>query len=293
MTIRQDVLRALCFYDAIGYPPTWAEVQAAADRGCGEDAATEMLLEAPVLLTRGRVVFKGRESLIEVHERRERLLARKLRRARLVTRWLVRLGGVRFVAICNTTALAHADEEGDLDFFMIVRAGSLWQTRGWSALPFKLFGLRPTTVEAKDAVCLSFFVDDTALDLAPLALAGDDVYLRHWFLSLLPLYDDGVSTLFWEQNKKLRQSHPNAHPWLVHPRLCVKRPFWRIPFFQTAEMLAHRMQERVLSPDIRRQMNQGTHVVVTDHVLKFHVGDGREAYRQACLERCQRYGVAS
>lgn len=287
-------LRSLCFYDVIGYPPTLPELSLAADEGVSTDPKKESssISDDGIRFERGRVVFQDREELIPEHERRERLFSRKIRRARRVAKWLSRLQGVRFIAVCNTTAMAHANEEGDLDFFMIVREGSLWQTRGWAALPFKLLGLRPTTTFVRDAVCLSFFVDDVSLDLSHVALKGDDVYLRHWFLSLLPLYDDGIGKTLWETNTILRQRHMRAQPWVIHPDLRIRTSFLRLPFFSFLDPYARRLQMSRLSPDISRSMNQGTNVVVNEHVLKFHVQDGRVAIRQAYEERCQRYGIA-
>lgn len=285
-------MRCLCFYDAIGYAPTKAELYAQADRGAGLIGPSSTAFSADIVTQRGRCTLPDRASLIAEHERRERWFARKLRRARWVAWWLSHLDGVRYVALCNTTALAHADEASDLDFFVIVKQGALWQTRGWAALPFKLFGLRPTRHDEADAVCLSFFVDDGALDLAPLALPGDDPYLRYWFLSLLPLFDDGVSQLFWDQNTALRTRHPQARKWITHPAIGMSRPWMRVPSSRIWEGLARRLQEHWLSADIRRRMNVSTDVVVHDHVLKFHVEDRRDAYRHAYIDRCQRYGVA-
>ncbi len=294
MSLSEAQLRSLCFYDAIGYPPMLPELSLSADGGLSVDPKKDLsrIQDEGIHVQRGRFVFQGREPLIQEHEIRERLFSRKLRRARRVAKWLSRLQGVRFIAICNTTAMAHADEAGDLDFFIVVREGSLWQTRGWAALPFKLLGLRPTTTFVRDAVCLSFFVDDVSLDLSNVALKGDDVYLRHWFLSLLPLYDDGIGKTLWETNEALRQRHTRAQPWIMHPELCIRKSLLRLPFFSFLDPYARRLQIPRLSPDISASMNQGTNVVVNEHVLKFHVQDGRLAIRQAYEERCQRYGIA-
>lgn len=277
--VEAGCMRALCFHDAWGYPPTRAELE----NGFDERAAKEI---------RGRVVFVGREALIVEHEKREGLFPRKIRRARRVARWLAALGGVRFVALCNTTALAHARDEGDLDFFVITKRGALWQTRGWAALPFKMLRARPGSRRSdRDAVCLSFFVDEDALDLSPLMLPEDDPYFRHWFLSLLPLYDDGISDAFWQANAAITRRHPSAKPWLASPDLEIEKPRLRLPFFSAFESAARRIQEHTFNAAIKRMRNQDTRVVANDHVLKFHVEDGREKFREAYRQNCLRYGV--
>ncbi|MBM3205056.1 hypothetical protein FJZ48_03710, partial [Candidatus Uhrbacteria bacterium] len=193
---RAGLLRALAFFDVVDYSPTRIELvthfdvgeknQEPRSKNQGIDQEIQKLEEEKIIQqSLGRFFFSGREHLVTEHEKREALFPRKLRRARNVVRWLRRLGGVCFVALCNTTALAHAGEKGDLDFFIVTKAGTIWQTRGWSALPLQLFKLRPGDTD-RDPVCLSFFVDNTALNLRPLHMGADDVYFRHWFLSLLP-----------------------------------------------------------------------------------------------------------
>jgi len=306
------LLRALCFHTVWGYAPTRAEVLSSWDGGLqsspqpglqpprfsGENRPPlsgeyQGLLDRGMILERrGRCVFAGHEDLIAEHEQREALFPRKVRSARRATRWLCRLAGVRFVALCNTTALAQARDEGDLDFFIITRAGTIWQTRLWSVFPFKFFRRRPRESHGhRDAVCLSFFVDDRHLDLTPLQLAGDDVYFRHWFLSLLPLYDDGVGRELWERNAAIRARHPDARPWAVSPDLRVGKARIRIPAPSFLEKPARWIQTRMFIPAIREAMNRDTRVVVRDGVLKFHVEDGREKFRDHYRALCKQYGI--
>jgi len=283
--LQQDLIRALCFHDVWGYAPTRIELSAS-------DNAFQSLCHQGVLIEkRGRVIFPGREALIEEHEKREALFPRKIKRARQVARWLARLSGVRFVALCNTTALAHARDAGDLDFFVVTRRGTLWQTRGWAALPFKWLNARPRPHEStQDAVCLSFFVDDTALDLSTLQIESD-VYFRHWFLSLLPLYDDGVSSDLWNANTSITTRYPFAKPWIVNQEYRISNIEYRIPTCSRIESLARRLQSKAFPKDMRSLMNVDTRVVVNDHVLKFHVEDGRTSYRDAYQAKCRTYGI--
>lgn len=302
--MQAGLLRALCFHQAWGYPPTPTELVASWDRGSLDrsssaptflqvgDALADLLKKGSVVLYRGRVVFPGQETLVVEHEKREALFPRKLRRARRVARWLGRLDGVRFVALCNTTALAHARDEGDLDLCVVTRAGSLWQTRGLAALPFKLLGMRPgASSDDRDAVCLSFLFDDKALDLTTLQLKSDDPYFRHWFLSLLPLFDDGVGQALWEANSFITSRHPLASAWLLHPEIVPSIPALRIPYVSQLDSFASHLQRRVLPLAVQREANQSTNVVVNEHVLKLHVTDNRASYRKVYEETCRTYGV--
>lgn len=255
-------------------------------------AAQALQREGVVAVTRGRVTFPEATSLVAEHGRREVFFARKLRRARLVARYLARLAGVRFVALCNTTALAHADDRSDLDFFIITKTGAVWQVRLFGTAPFIALKLRPgDQQEERDAVCLSFFVDDSALDLSALALTPDDPYLRHWFLSLFPLYDDGIGERLWEANATLRSRHPFAPRWQTQPKLLAKRPTVRWPILSGLERFTRPIQAKAFPHSVKQRMNQATDVVVNDHVLKFHVDDARASFRSRYVERCQALGI--
>jgi hypothetical protein len=138
----------------------------------------------------------------------------------------------------------------------------------------------------RDAACLSYFVSDDGLDLSSHALRGDDPYFRYWFLSLLPLYDDGVLQELWDRNEALRCRHPFAQPWMVSSDLAVSRPMIRMPSGSVGEPLLRWMQERWFPPAIHSRLNVDTTVMATDCVLKFHVTDNREQYRARYEKRC-------
>ncbi len=278
-------LRAIAFYDAIGYPPTDAELSLSSMRGATVSPAREW---------RGRIVFEGREELIKEQERREAFFPRKIRKARHVARFLSRLPGVRFVALCNTTALANARDEGDLDFFVITHKGSLALARVLATTWYTLTGSRPGAGRSdRDTVCLSFWVDDSALDLSDLMLEGDDPYFRFWFLSLVPLYDDGVSTELWNANGTIRKAHPRATAWIPSPDLHVKKPWLRFPRFGFLDPLVRWLQERTFSATLKETRNTDTRVVITPHILKFHTEDGRATFREQYRDTCKRYGLDS
>lgn len=291
---RAAILRAQCFFAALAYPPTRFELVAHAETSDptlmiedAELAIDALVAESLLLFTKGRYVFQGSEGLIAEHREREGLFPRKIRRAKQFALFLSRLSGVKAAYVCNTLALAHANEESDIDFFLVCKKGSVWQTRFIATLFLALMHWRVESAKA-DPICLTFFADEVALDLAPLALEND-VYLRHWFLSLLPLYDDGIGASLWLQNEKLRSTTLLATKWISLPGLKNQVKRLRLPAFVWLEKLTRRLSEWKFTADIRAQLNQGTAVMANDHVLKFHVDDRRQIYRDRYLELCKTY----
>jgi hypothetical protein len=301
------LLRTVAYFDAIDYAPTWGEASSwlewSGARGfeqiappdARELAAVRSALEEDGRLESGfgRLALPGRLAVLAALSlERTTLFARKIRRARRVARHLARLASVRFVALVNTTALAHARDAADLDFFVVVRHGRLWTSRLLSAGPYRMLGKLASTDGESDAICLSYFVSDAGPDLGGHMLAPDDPYFRYWFLSMLPFYDDGVSRELWEANAQITALHPRAHRWIIPDDLAVKRPRLRFPDTNLFESLASRIQTAWFPSRIRERMNgEDRSVIVTDQALKFHVDDARVRFREAYEERLSRLGV--
>ncbi len=280
---REAILRAVAFFDTMDYAPTMAEAIAWAE-GAGTCEISDSVFEEG----EGRIALRSRlQHLLTLSRERTPLFPRKLRRAQQVTKWLVRNPNVRLVALANTTALAHARHEGDLDFFVIVRHGSIWSTRLIAGTPYRLtHQLAGGPDEQPDAVCLSYFISDAGLNLQSHLLPdGDDPYFRYWFLALLPLYDDGVSQQLWDANAHITNRHPHAELWIPSPDIQVRRPTFRIPATRLLEAPAKAFQQKWFPPSIRNRMNTDTAVLVSDATLKFHTDDGRRRFRTAYEER--------
>lgn len=303
---REAILQTVAYFDAIEYAPTWTECAAwfewSGAHGFEYDAppTTPELVAARDSLVAdnqlesgfGRIALPGRLArLASLAMERTAFFPRKIRRARKVARWLLRNPNVRFVALANTTALAHARDLGDLDFFVVVRAGTIWSSRLLGSGVYKLTGRLPGHADQRDAVCLSYFVADDALDLSSHTLPGDDPYFRYWFLSLLPLADDGVGKTLWDANRGLIGRHPRAERWMVPPDLIVTRPRFRMIASDAIESLARHFQLGWFPQQIVERMNRDTSVMVNDQVLKFHVDDGRETYRAAYQDRLRAMGL--
>ncbi|MBI5654913.1 hypothetical protein HZC53_04660 [Candidatus Uhrbacteria bacterium] len=310
---REAILRTLCFHAAWSHAPTLPELMLTLDGGeiqnsnvvlsLSKDLSEQDVSEEIIQLKQEGMVSEedGRLGLVKelpeiIQNIRERDIyqPRKRRRAVKVARWLAALGGVRFVALANTTALGSARDQGDLDFFVVSKAGTIWSTRLLGVGPFKLAGLLPTKDRRRDTICLSYFIADDALDLSPHMLTPDDPYFRYWFLSLMPLYDDGIGQEIWEKNAGLRQRHPLARRWSVPPDFSFKAEY-RVPraAYRVFETVARPFQRRWFPSIIKQMMNLDTRVMVNDKVLKFHVDDRRAEFREKYRDLCRKYGIAS
>ncbi|MCI0479365.1 hypothetical protein L0Y59_02365 [Candidatus Uhrbacteria bacterium] len=300
---RDALLRTLAFHRTWGHLPTLAEWSLTRDvlptqipspedaSPCGE---VERLMSVPSVVSCHGRYAPAEDGGVSVGRQREdeAWAPRKRRAARRAAALLARLGSVRFVALCNTAALGHARDGSDLDLFVVTRARTVFATRLLAAALFEALGRRPRPGHERDAVCLSYFVADEALDLSSHMLPDGDPYFRHWFLSMVPLYDDGIGEALWRANAAVTSRHPFARPWIPPPDLRVPSPRLRVPIPRFLEPAATSLSLRAFPERIRRMMNADTRVMVTPTVLKFHVDDRRGTFRATYAEACRRFAIS-
>ncbi len=287
-------LRTLCFFEVLGIAPTSAELFLTQDVLPGDDTVREdAVAQVPISSLRGRMArTEVSEQLVSEIESRDFFQSRKHRRAACLARFFSWIPGIRFVALANTTAFGNARDGGDLDFLMITRAHMLWTVRLFAVLPLRVLRLTPRGGNERDAACLSYFIADSALNLSSHQIDADDPYFRYWFLSLVPLVDDGIGEQFWNSNAWIRTRHVQAKKFETAPEL-FRRPHGPRVSCTWLEPVARWIQQKKFPSVIREEMNRGTSVIVNDEVLKFHVEDGRIAYRERYRALCRVCGISS
>ena len=91
----------------------------------------------------------------------------------------------------------------------------MWKARFFSALFFKLNGLKRSMTDKKQKFCLSFYVSEDNQNLYPIMIDKTDVYLSYRLAHLVPLYQDNTKNSkygnIYQNNKQLKSLMPN-HP---------------------------------------------------------------------------------
>lgn len=294
----EAILSTLAYHDLFGFPMTVEEVRLALPRIEGASPRLEDVLRALSGLAAagtatsqdGFHFLAGREGIVADRKARYALAEGKFR---IVRRFLVAARfapWLRAVFVCNTLARSNARPGSDLDLFIVTAPGRIWLTRLLVAGLGALLGLRPTPERSADRLCFSFFATTEALGLKRFAVE-DDIYLAHWIHDLHPVYDEGgLARRVWTENAWVRERLPASPPPAVSSRRAV-RPFglfakrkleraldWA--FGDRLETWARRTQLRVMPARLRKLAeSDGTAVVLSDEILKFHDRDRREEIR--------------
>ncbi len=294
-TLQKSLVATLAFFDIFDYPLTLMELwQWLYSFGNGEEislaAINEILtlgdLGGQVETKDGFYFLAGRQMIVKKRLERYNIAEDKFIWAKSAAWLLSKLPFIRLVAVCNTLAYGNSRPEADIDFFIITAKNRIWTARLISVFLFQFFGWRPTSEKRQNKICLSFFVSEDGLNLQPAALGNEDVYFHFWLATLLPLYDQGgYYQKFLTANEWLKNYLPNVQPYYLNKKRAIKPSFslfkkimelhtdWLEKFYKFWQL-------KLLNKKLKALMNQGTSVMVSDTILKFHPIDKRKEYEE-------------
>lgn len=250
----------------------------------------------------GFYFLKGREETLQTRHRRYLIGQPKWKKARWITKILRCVPFVKMIAVCNKIAYDNADNDSDIDLFIIIKPGRIWTARIIITVITSLLGVRRHQDKIKDRACLSFYITTRALDLEKLAGQESDTHFMYWTTQIAPLFSiEGLNNKFFAANNWIRRHLPNFIPYqgidfqrhlpdngLTHN---LRKALEKILTGTLGNYLETRVKKTQLgkmdkkTTSVRWQNN--TNVVVTDDVLKFHERDARGKCRKEFLDKLE------
>lgn len=192
---------------------------------------------------------------------------------------------LRMVAVCNNLAFSNLNEKSDIDLFIVARTGRLFIVRSFVTAVLHLAGVRRHGKKVAGRFCLSFFVDDSALDLSSIAIE-DDVYLRVWIKTLVPVIDDGVSKDFVVSNSWIDDSLEISSSEMTRPVFLLGKSKTKVLLhWLFSGKLGDFIENRLSKWQLKRAREKAatvadsTNLLINEHILKFHNFDRRREYR--------------
>ncbi|MBI5731825.1 MAG: hypothetical protein HY982_00495 [Candidatus Magasanikbacteria bacterium] len=242
----------------------------------------------------------------KMRSQREMWQALKMRQAVKAGRFLSWTPFVKLAAVCNTLGLSAAQEDSDIDFFLVARTGRIWTARFLSVLILFLSGLYRRPGRVKDRICPSFFVSEKSLNLESIALKrGEDIYLTYWIIQLIPLIDRGnILRKFWQANSWVGRQLANFRFENKDNDLRkIKEGFWARSLRKFLEKILGGFWGDNLEKFLRfvqllkmgkpaaGRFGDEIGVVVSEEMLKFHEEDRRAEYQRRWLEVLKAFDV--
>ncbi|MEA3449608.1 MAG: hypothetical protein U9Q85_01365 [Patescibacteria group bacterium] len=299
-----SILKTLVFFDMFDFPLTAFELWQYSCIECDLGELIAVLDNSEYLKRKISVknifyCLRDREEIISIRLARYHSSARKFKKAKSFI-YLFRLfPWIEMIAMANVIGADNLRDESDIDLFIITSSKRIWITRFFCILITKLFNARPKPGKKRDKICLSFYVARDGLNLKNLMLA-DDVYFKHWLISLMPLLDrKNTYKKFIKKNFWIKKDFPNWEEVKTVENRKIKNIKNIIYleifdlFFGGLDQTVKKLQLKLLAPELKKKLNKDTSVVMSDQVLKMYSNDRRESYKKRYNNKLKVYKVES
>lgn len=221
MCVKQDILATLSYFDIFDYPLTQTEiVQFLKTDYCHEEFFDDLQnLAMESWIYKMDEFYSLREDYSLVQRRREGNLRAKhmLKTAEKIAGFLSAFPFVKGVAVSGSLSKNFADENSDIDFFIITERNKLWLARTFMHC-FKKVAI---LLNKEDLFCMNYYIDEEMLQIKE-----KNIYTAIEIATLLPLRGIEVFKEFFKQNDWSKNFLPN-HSLRVSYVEETRNPFFK------------------------------------------------------------------
>jgi hypothetical protein len=204
--IKQNIIATLAYFDLFNYPLTGAEVYLFLKNKYSYESFDEGL---KCLLVSGLIyqfdafyMLKNDQYLAVRRVAGNKKAAELIKIAEKVGSILIKFPYVRGIAISGSLSKNFADENSDIDLFIITAKNRLWVARTIMHCFKKLTFL----VNKEHYFCMNYYIDEQQLEIAE-----KNIYTAIEIGTLIPLQGDFVFEKFYSANSWTRNFLPNKH----------------------------------------------------------------------------------
>ena len=199
-----SILKVLVYFDLFRYPLTSNEIRLFLDRRSNESEFSEALDD---LVTTKKIFrinkFFSLHDDLSLAERRikgSEKAAVLLLKAEKIAAFLYKFPYVRGIGISGSLSKNFADENADIDYFIITKADRLWIARTFLHLYMK----NPFIENRRQYYCMNYFVDE-----ADMVIEEKNIYTATELYTVIPMAGNGSVKRFFEINTWSHHYFPN------------------------------------------------------------------------------------
>lgn len=302
----KSILRTLAYFDIFSFPLTAEEIFNFLWRppALGKD---DFINGLEILVNQGSVGKKDdyyflsrREMIVAERLDREKICAKKIKKAERAARILSIVPFLNAIFLCNSVAAGTATEKSDIDFFIVAAPGRLWLVRALANFLLRLTGMRTYGTKLANRVCLSFFTDEKSINFSDLRFVEEDIYFAYWIHQLVPLFDpygigrDLINANQWTVRylpyiRNVKRKSPiiklgnGKRTWR---RIWEK--FWFGWYGDLLENQAEGLGRQKMKFSIKEKAKLGDkRIVLGKNIIKLHEGDRRQEIRDEWVGKTQ------
>ena len=189
-----------------------------------------------------------------------------------------------YVSVCNNLSFSNVKPDSDIDLFIIAKKNRLFLVRTLTTLLFQIYGVRRYGKKTIGRFCLSFFIDESHLNLSNIAITND-IYLAFWLKYQKPILDDGISNDLILANKWLKKYFDDTieydSSFLIDNKSFIKS-ITQVIF---SGYLGDLLESLLRKWQLKRSRNKSSilsdisGIKISKNILKFHNLDRRREFR--------------
>jgi predicted nucleotidyltransferase len=200
----RSIFKVLAYFDLFNYPVSLQEIRYFLDDHIEErklkDILEQMVVDKCIYNFGEFYSVQNDASLVQRRLQGNKRAKDLLVKAYRVARFLFHFPYVRGIGISGSLSKNFADEDADIDFFIITAPNRLWIARTIMHLVKKLSFL----AGKQDWLCMNYYIDETALEISE-----KNIFTATELITLLPAYGNGTITSFFEKNEWAASYYPN------------------------------------------------------------------------------------
>lgn len=206
-SIRQNILSIVAYFDIFHYPVTDLEIQSFLNR----EVNLLQLRESLLLLLSDKSLYKlgefyslRNDSLLAIRRMKGNIMAvKEMKHAYKAAKILSKFPYIKGLAISGSLSKNFADENSDIDFFIITAAGRLWIARTLLHLFYKVAAI----AGRRRWFCLNYYIDEQELEIAE-----KNIFTAMEIVTLVPMQGASVLEQFFNANKWTGDYFPMRQP---------------------------------------------------------------------------------
>jgi hypothetical protein len=178
-----------------------------------------------------------------------------------------------------------ANEDSDIDLFIITQKNRLWFVRIIITTIFQILWVRKNNKYHKGRFCLSFFSTIEWLDFWNFAIEND-IYLYFWIVYLKPILDfDDTYKLFLEKNNNWADFR--QYNYIIENNKIFIKYTWSSTWnnLKILDFIERILKKVFLKKTLKtyEKIERPFWVIINDDILKFHNGDVREKVKEEII----------
>ncbi len=195
---------------------------------------------------------------------------------------------LKMIAIWNSIAMNSANDESDIDLYIVTTKNSMWFNRAIITFIFQILWVRKNEKNHAGRFCLSFFSTISWMDFSKWKIEND-IYLYFWIVYLKPILSyDKTYEKFLETNEKWLEIDDYENIIIENKKFIqYKKDTKKIILLDKIIVILDKIIKKILLPKTLNHFEKiwkPYWVIINDDLLKFHNKDIRKKIKKEILD---------